>query len=201
MERFEINYLEDMSWINMGVVGEKESPKQWAVDNHYLNYDYAREIFKVISPSNYMEPYNSQSVEQAKELYTQFLSIRGGNKEDLRTIRKRSAEILGVKYDAKPFYLWLMHKYSPKQYLEPYNEQKFQELHEISTRLSYNKDNFDVLEDIWLEQIKKEEEYNKEVQERQEQLKLQDIPKSQKNKIEKVLDIGQIILLIIPISS
>ena len=158
----------EINWAEMGEAKAGNVPE----------FDYYRDLVNHISPANYMEPYIIDKVEIANNLYAELQKVKRDNISELVKIRRKSEELLGINYDPDIFYLWLLKRYSPKNYLNPYNEAKFRNAHRICSLLTVAKDNYAVMEDIWVSETERED------REERERLRLKWEQKQKKQKKE-----------------
>ena len=166
----------EINWVEMGEAKAGNVPE----------FDYYRDLVNHISPANYMEPYIIDKVEIANNLYAELQKVKRDNISELVKIRRKSEELLGINYDPDIFYLWLLKRYSPKNYLNPYNEAKFRNAHRICSLLTEAKDNYADLEDIWVSETERED--------REERLKWEQIQEEQKKKEKRFFIIYGIFL-------
>ena len=179
-------------WLEMGDINNNDRQTEEYHDP-VMEFDYYQDLANHISPANYMKPYIIDKVEIANSLYAELQNVKRDNISELVKIRRKSEQLLGINYDPNIFYLWLLRLYSPEQYLNPYNENRFRNAHRICSLLTKSKDNYSNLEDVWISEIEKEEYERMCFNREQERIQKE----HEKNDSIKLVIIGTVMILLL----
>ena len=176
-----------INWVEMAEVKNEGKPSEKYHDP-VAEFDYYQNLSDNISPINYMDPYIIDKVEIANNLYAELQNVKRDNISELVKIRRKSEQLLGIDYDPNIFYQYLLRSYSPENYLNPYNESKFRKAHKICSLLTESKDNYTILEDIWVSELEREQH---------ERIRLEKEIKNKEERTDRIILYTSCIILII----
>ncbi len=103
------------------------------------------EIKKKCNPLNYMSPYDYEKVKISNEL-TALIEQNKSDVEELKRLRKRAVEELGIQFATIELYEELTYNFNPKKYVN--NPTHLRLINEVYHNILMNADNIEMLERI-----------------------------------------------------
>ena len=117
------------------------------------------------TPENFMNPYEPEKVSKANELYSEVLHTDEQADEQLKQLRLRAIEELGVKFSTEELFGKLSAACNPKNFTgESYNKERLELANRLYQAVLMNADNVLALEEIEGEAKGLLEEYHGEIQ-------------------------------------
>ena len=118
---------ENIVWKEIGAASFSNEQKEQAVVEpckmEYYPSLYA-ELKVKCNPERYMSPYNKEKVDIANKFYQELLDLPEGT--NLRPIRNKVAQRLGITFSTKRQYEQLLKYCNPKRFMNPYDFEKVQ---------------------------------------------------------------------------
>ena len=117
------------------------------------------------APENFMNPYEPEKVSKANELYSEVLHTDAQADEQLKRLRLRAIEELGIKFSTEELFDRLSAACNPKNFTgDSYNKERLELANRLYQAVLMNADNVLALEDIKGEAKELMEEYHGEIQ-------------------------------------
>jgi hypothetical protein len=117
------------------------------------------------APENFMNPYEPEKVSKANELYSEVLHTDAQADEQLKQLRLRAIEELGIKFSTEELFDRLSAACNPKNFTgESYNKERLELSNRLYQAVLMNADNVLALEEIEGEARGLLEEYHGEIQ-------------------------------------
>lgn len=137
-------------------------------------------LHREASPENFMSPYDANRVTAANALYQQLNAVPADDFISPSGIMEQAVSQLGCRFDPDELYSRLMDCFSPKKYLHPYDEEKFNAAHTLCSRLTASRDDISAMCGILIERQRTtleaqriQEEQEEEKKRKQEELRKQ----------------------------
>ena len=121
------------------------------------------------NPANFMRPYDKEKINIANKIYEQVLRIGNAEqntktKKELRALRKKANQKLGIRFSTKKLYELLTKACNIENFThENYDAQKVRQANEFYSSILENADDIEALERIEQEASIFIEEYNKNI--------------------------------------
>lgn len=147
------------------------------------------ELREKCNPIEFMTPYNYELVKLSNEIYT-LIEENKDDIEELKRIRKRAIEELGVAFSTKILYNELTSMLNPSKYVG--NRELVDVSNELYNKVLRNADNIEELE-----QIKNSQQYKEMFVERERELQQKQVEQDGKVYIESLIIISIIIMVMI----
>ena len=101
------------------------------------------------APENFMNPYEPEKVSRANELYAEVLATNTQADEELKSLRLRAMEELGVKFSTEQLFEKLTAVCNPKNFTgDSYNKERLELANGLYQQILMNADNIFTLEEI-----------------------------------------------------
>jgi hypothetical protein len=101
------------------------------------------------APENFMNPYEPEKVSKANELYSEVLHTDAQADEQLKRLRLRAIEELGIKFSTEELFDRLSAACNPKNFTgDAYNKERLELANRLYQTVLMNADNVLALEDI-----------------------------------------------------
>jgi len=101
------------------------------------------------APENFMNPYEPEKVSKANELYSEVLHTDAQADEQLKQLRLRAIEELGIKFSTEELFDRLSTACNPKNFTgDAYNKERLELANRLYQTVLMNADNVLALEDI-----------------------------------------------------
>ena len=106
------------------------------------------QLLRVCSPSNFMNPYDKDKVECANNLFKRLNEASADDLVNLREIRKKASQELGVSFISQDRIEQLKDLCNPSRFMNPYQPEKVSLANRIFAKLSMDNLGIDDLEEI-----------------------------------------------------
>ena len=117
------------------------------------------------APENFMNPYEPEKVSKANELYSEVLHTDAQADEQLKRLRLRAIEELGIQFSTEELFDRLSAACNPKNFTgDSYNKERLELANRLYQAVLMNADNVLALEDIKGEAKELMEEYHGGIQ-------------------------------------
>ena len=111
--------------------------------------DLHAELKARCAPENFMNPYEPEKVSKANELYSEVLSTDAQAEEQLKQLRLRAIEELGIKFSTEELFTKLSAACNPKNFTgDSYNKERLEQANKLYQAVLMNADHVLALEDI-----------------------------------------------------
>lgn len=158
-------------------------------------------LHREASPENFMSPYDADRVTAANALYQQLNAVPADDFISLSGIMEQAVSQLGCRFDPDELYSRLLDCFSPKKYLHPYDEEKFNAAHTLCSRLTASRDSIPAMCGILIERQRTtlEAQRIQEEQEKEKRRKQEELLKQYAKEEHQFLTITASVLIIVAI--
>ena len=112
------------------------------------NLSLKEKLMLECNPTRFMKPYDEKKVGVANDLYERITLVSDDDIEELKSIRKRAAEELGICFIDSELLKQLISQANPEKYTKPYNPEKVRIANQLYNRLNSSGIDVDEVEEI-----------------------------------------------------
>lgn len=115
---------ENIIWQEINSVSFQNKPKeQIALEPCKMDYYISLyvELIEKCNPKNFMLPYDKEKIDMANEFYQQLLNTPEENEINIRQMRNKAIERLGITISTKRLYEKLINYCNPAKFMDPYD--------------------------------------------------------------------------------